>query len=76
VQVALACDCIVASDTAYLQTQGGSKGWFCFTPAVELVHALPKQAAFELLFAGVRLSATRAAEWGYIDLDKRKTIHV
>ena len=74
--MALACDCIVASDTAYLQTQGGSKGWFCFTPAVELVHALPKQAAFELLFAGVRLSATRAAEWGYIDLDKRKTIHV
>lgn len=66
-QLALSTDLVIAAPDAYFQTPGGSRGWFCYSPMVELVRALPPKIAFELLCTGEGLSATRALEFGAIN---------
>jgi enoyl-CoA hydratase/carnithine racemase len=67
VQLALACDCIIASEESFFQTPGGSKGWFCFTPAVELLFKVPQSVAREMLFTGATLRADRALQLGVVN---------
>ena len=65
--LALSCDFVIASEEAYFQTPGGSKGWFCFTPMATLVHHCSSRRALEMLFTGDRISANQAFTWGMIN---------
>lgn len=67
VQIALACDLIICAQEAYFQTPGGAKGWFCFTPAVEVMQRIPSAVAHAMLLTGARLTATRAKELGVVN---------
>ncbi|NDC36980.1 MAG: enoyl-CoA hydratase/isomerase family protein [Proteobacteria bacterium] len=66
-QLALACDCIVAVEDSYFETAGATKGWFCFTPAVEALRRLPESIAREMVLTGARLSSRRACELGVVN---------
>lgn len=65
--LALACDFIVASHTAYFQTAGGAKGWFCFTPAAILMDKIPEKRLKEMLFGGAQMTAQEALSLNLIN---------
>lgn len=65
--LALACDFIVAGRSAFFQTAGAARGWFCFTPMVTVMHSCAPARAKEMLFSGQKITATQALDWGMIN---------
>jgi enoyl-CoA hydratase/carnithine racemase len=73
-----ACDLAVASEKASFATPGVRIGLFCTTPMVALTRAIGRKRALQMLLTGESIDATRAAEWGLVNLvvpegDLRKT---
>jgi enoyl-CoA hydratase/carnithine racemase len=63
----LACDLVVASEDAFFQTVGATKGWFCTLPMLPLVTHLGRKRAFEVLFTGEPIPARKALDWGLVN---------
>lgn len=66
-QLVAACDLAVASEESSFATPGVKIGLFCSTPMVELVRAVGRKRALEMLLTGAPISAATAAEWGLIN---------
>lgn len=67
-QLVASCDLAVAADTAWFATPGVSIGLFCTTPMVPVSRAVGHKRAMEMLLTGTQVSATRAVEWGLINM--------
>lgn len=65
-QLVAACDLAVASETAAFATPGVRIGLFCSTPAVEVVRAVGRARAMEMLLTGDPVDAATAREWGLV----------
>jgi enoyl-CoA hydratase/carnithine racemase len=65
--LALACDLIVASDTATFGTPEINVGVFPFMIAALIYRNLPRKKATELMLLGERVSAHEAAELGIVN---------
>ena len=66
-QLVAACDLAVASEESSFATPGVKIGLFCSTPMVELVRAVGRKRALEMLLTGAPITAATAAEWGLIN---------
>jgi enoyl-CoA hydratase/carnithine racemase len=67
-QLVAACDLVVAADTARFATPGVKIGLFCSTPMVPLTRAIGRKRALEMLLTGDLVEATRALEWGLVNV--------
>jgi enoyl-CoA hydratase/carnithine racemase len=65
--LALACDLIVAAETATFGTPEINVGVFPFMIAVLLYRNVPRKKATELMLLGERISARRAEELGIVN---------
>jgi enoyl-CoA hydratase len=66
--LALACDLIVAADSATFGTPEINVGVFPFMIAVLIYRNLPRKKATELMLLGERISARRAEELGIVNV--------
>ena len=66
--LALACDLIVAADTATFGTPEINVGVLPFMIAVLIYRNLPRKKATELMLLGERISARRAEELGIVNV--------
>lgn len=66
-QLVAACDLAVASDTAAFATPGVRIGLFCTTPMVEVLRAVGRARAMEMLLTGDPIDAATAADWGLVN---------
>jgi enoyl-CoA hydratase/carnithine racemase len=66
-QLVAACDLAVASRGAAFAVPGGTGGWFCTTPMVEVGRAVPRKIALEMALTGDPIDADTAATWGLVN---------
>lgn len=66
-QLVAACDLAVASMDAAFATPGVKIGLFCTTPMVEVMRAIGRKRAMEMLLTGRMVAAREAAEWGLVN---------
>jgi enoyl-CoA hydratase/carnithine racemase len=66
-QLVAACDLAIASRTAAFATPGVRIGLFCTTPMVEVLRAVGRGRAMEMLLTGDPVDATTAAQWGLVN---------
>lgn len=66
-QLVAACDLAVASEAAAFATPGVRIGLFCTTPMVEVLRAVGRTRAMEMLLTGEPIDAPTAAAWGLVN---------
>lgn len=66
-QLVAACDLAVAAEEARFATPGVRIGLFCTTPAVEVVRAVGRTRAMEMLLTGEPIDAPTALAWGLVN---------
>lgn len=66
-QLVAACDLAVASEAAAFATPGVRIGLFCTTPMVEVLRAVGRARAMEMLLTGDPIDAATAADWGLVN---------
>ena len=66
-QLAAACDLVVASADARFGTTGLKVGLFCSTPMVPLARSIGRKRALEMLMTGDLIDARTAADWGLVN---------
>ena len=66
-QLAAACDLVIAESGARFATPGVKIGLFCSTPAVPLVRAIGRKRALEMLLSGRFVSAEEAEKFGLVN---------
>lgn len=66
-QLVAACDLAVASEAAAFATPGVRIGLFCTTPMVEVLRAVGRTRALEMLLTGDPIDAPTAARWGLVN---------
>lgn len=66
-QLVAACDLAVAAEGARFATPGVRIGLFCTTPAVEVVRAVGRTRAMEMLLTGDPIDASTALAWGLVN---------
>jgi enoyl-CoA hydratase/carnithine racemase len=66
-QLVAACDLAVAAEDARFATPGVRIGLFCTTPAVEVVRAVGRTRAMEMLLTGDPIDAPTALAWGLVN---------
>ena len=66
-EIALACDVILAADTAFFQLPEMQRGFLADSGAVQrLPRRIPYNVAVEMLLSGRRMDATEAMKWGLV----------
>ncbi len=65
-QLVAACDLAVAAEGARFATPGVRIGLFCSTPAVEVIRAVGRTRAMEMLLTGDPIDAPTALAWGLV----------
>ena len=65
--LALACDLIVAADTAELGTPEVNVGLWPFMITAVIQRNVPRKLALEMMLTGRRVSADEAARWGLVN---------
>lgn len=65
-QLAASCDLAIAANSARFAVSGINVGLFCSTPAVALSRAVGPKQAFDMLFTGEFISASKAMDIGLI----------
>jgi enoyl-CoA hydratase len=63
----LACDLVVAADTAQMGTPEVNIGLWPFMITAVVQKDLPRKVAVELMMTGRRLSAEEGARWGFVN---------
>jgi enoyl-CoA hydratase/carnithine racemase len=66
-QLVAACDLAVAAEGARFATPGVRIGLFCTTPAVEVIRAVGRTRAMEMLLTGDPIDAPTALAWGLVN---------
>jgi enoyl-CoA hydratase/carnithine racemase len=66
-QLVAACDLAVATSSASFAVPGGSGGWFCTTPMVEVGRSVPRKFALEMALTGDPIDADTALAWGLVN---------
>ncbi|MGE3140545.1 MAG: enoyl-CoA hydratase-related protein, partial [Thermoleophilia bacterium] len=66
-QLVAACDLAVASEGARFATPGVRIGLFCTTPSVEVIRAVGRTRAMEMLLTGEPVDAPTALAWGLVN---------
>ena len=66
-QLVAACDLAVASEAAAFATPGVRIGLFCTTPMVEVLRAVGRARAMEMLLTGDPIDAPTAGAWGLVN---------
>jgi enoyl-CoA hydratase/carnithine racemase len=65
--LALACDLIVASETAEFGTPEVNVGLWPFVISAVIVRNVPRKVALEMMLTGRRMSGDEAARWGIVN---------
>jgi enoyl-CoA hydratase/carnithine racemase len=66
-QLVAACDLAVAADGARFATPGVRIGLFCTTPMIEVIRAVGRTRAMEMLLTGDPIEASTALAWGLVN---------
>jgi enoyl-CoA hydratase/carnithine racemase len=66
-QLAAACDLVVASEDSLFETPGVKIGLFCITPMVSLSRVVGRKKALELLLTGESIDAKEAERIGLVN---------
>lgn len=67
-QLAAACDLVVASEDSLFETPGVKLGLFCITPMVSLSRSVGRKKALQMLLTGEPIDAREAERIGLINM--------
>lgn len=66
-QLASTCDLMVASSDSLFSIPGSRIGLYAATPAIPLIHSLPKKVLFEMLFTAKSFTAEEMFKFGLVN---------